>query len=305
MEQYLEILGQYQPLNNQQALESFLSLQDRTFPETPQYTANRWNKRADFWEMERKLQRKDDGRVTSAVEFLTERGILTPQCQVADIGCGPGRFAAAFAQRADRVVGFDISEKMVAHGNAYLQSLGISNAQLMCQDFAGLDLEKEGYRHSFDLVFSSITPAIHNINGLLKSMEMSRAWCLNISHICRRNELRQQILREVFHKPAPNRGEGRAFYSLFNILFLMGYHPETSFFTRRKENRVRPDREYVEFVMEHALPPEEHTAENAEKIHVWLNAHTESDGYLTEISEAVYGRILWDVRSRIQRPEYR
>ncbi len=74
---------------------------------------------------------------------------------------------------------------------------------------------------------------------------------------------------------------------------------------RRKENRVRPDEEYVGYVMEHALAQEEHAPENAEKIHNWLLAHVEEDGYLTEISDASYGRILWNVNQKHPRPDYR
>ncbi len=293
------------PEYNQEQLNHYLRLQEGGFPESAQYTASKWNKRADFWEMERKLLRKNDQRVDAAVEYLTQKGILTPECTIADIGCGPGRFAIAFAQRARWVEGFDISEKMVEYGNAHLQSLNLNNAVLRCCDFGELDIEKEGLTGAFDLVFTSMTPAIHNPQGLCKAMEMSRGWCMNISHVRRDNHLRRQILQEVFHRSVAPRAEGRIFYSLFNSLFLMGYHPETSYITRRKENRVRPDEEYTEYVMEHALSPEEHTAENAAKILSWLQDHVEEDGYLTEISEGVYGQILWNVRQVCNRPDYR
>ncbi len=293
------------PGTNLEDLNLFLSLQETTFPSSPQYTAGKWNKRADFWEMERKLQRKNDERVDKTLAFLQQRGILTPECRIADIGCGPGRFAAAFARQCSSVVGFDISSRMVEHGNAYIQNLGLENARLHCCDFSQLDIDAEGYRGSFDLVFSSLTPAIHNVDGLIKSMEMSRAWCLNISHLRRHNHLRERILAEVFMRSPERRGEGRIFYALFNTLFLLGYQPETSFMTRRKETRVRPDEEYVAYIMEQALPMEEHTKENSEKILKWLKEHTEEDGFLTEISDAVYGRILWDVREQNPRPDYR
>ncbi len=302
----LELLDpEIRPDNNREDLRFFLALQEAAFPSTPQYTAGRWDKRADFWEKERKEQRRDDERVTSTLAFLTEKGILTPECRIADIGCGPGRFAAGFAGTAHSVVGLDLSPKMVAHGNAYLDSLGLENARLHCRDFTALDIDREGYREAFDLVFTSMTPAIHNVEGLMKAMAMSRRWCLNISHVRRQNHLRDRILSEVFQRTPDRKGEGRVFYALFNILFLLGYSPETSFVTRRKENRVRPDGEYVEYVMEHALPLEEHTAENARKILNWLMANRGEDGFLTEVSDAVYGRILWDVRSRADRPDYR
>lgn len=296
---------QYVPKTNREDLNFFLSLQEHSFPDSPQYTAGKWDKRADFWEMERKLQRKNDERVEKTLNLLLQKGILSETCRIADIGCGPGRFAAVFAEYAENVVGLDISPKMVEYGNAHIQNLGLHNAQLRCCDFAELDLDAEGYRAAFDLVFSSLTPAIHNVDGLLKSMEMSRGWCLNISHIQRNNHLRSRILREVFHRTLPAKGEGRVFYALFNTLFLLGYRPETSFMTRRKETRARPDEEYVAYILEHALPVQEHTQENSSRIRAWLEKHVEADGFLTEVSESTYGCILWDVRIRDDRTDYR
>ncbi len=292
------------PEHNLEDLDYFLTLQELTFPNSPWYTPDRWDSRAEVWETERRQHRRDDERVTATVEFLTKRGILTPDCRIADIGCGPGRFAAAFARNAGGVVGLDISPKMVAYGNEYIRSLGLHNAQLHCCDFSQLDVRQEGYAQAFDLVFASQTPAVHNLEGLQKAMEMSRGWCLNITHIQRRNFLCNRILEEVFHRDNPIRDGGRSFYALFNILFLLGYEPETSYFTRRKEKRVYPDQEYVEFVMEHALPMEEHTQENAGKIQEWLMSHRDEDGMITEISDALYGRILWDVRKHSERPDF-
>lgn len=76
---------------------------------------------------------------------------------IVDIGCGPGRFAAAFAKRVHNVVGLDISEKMVEHGMEHIQNEGLTNAVLHTCDFQTMDIEKEGYKGAFDLVFSSMT----------------------------------------------------------------------------------------------------------------------------------------------------
>ncbi len=293
------------PETNRKDLHYFLSLQAHSFPDGPAYTAERWDQRADFWEQERRKHQKNDERAEDALKFLMHRGILTRDSVVADIGCGPGRFAAAFAREVRSVVGFDLSEKMVTYGNAYLQSLGIQNAQLHCRDFNCLDIQKEGCEKSFDLVFASMTPVLHSPAGLEKAMAMSRGWCMSISHIRRENLLRHQILREVFGYGTRKRGEGRNFYALFNILFLLGYEPETSFFSRQKITRAAPDEEYAAHILEHELPQKDHTPENVRKIRNWLRDHVEEDGLLTEVSDGVYGRILWDVRRCRERPDYR
>ena len=44
-----------------------------------------------------KKKEKGDERVISAINYLDSKGLLEKNYDVADIGCGPGRFAAAFA----------------------------------------------------------------------------------------------------------------------------------------------------------------------------------------------------------------
>lgn len=227
-------------------LDYFISLQESEPAELPERAIERWNKRADFWEDARKKKEKGDERVISAINYLDSKGLLEKNYDVADIGCGPGRFAAAFAKYVHKVVGLDISDKMVKHGMEHIQNEGLNNAILYTCNFQTLDIDKSGYTHAFDLVFSSMTPAIHNMDGLIKSMEMSRAWCCNITHLDRRNSLREQILQEVFGKQTAPQWNGRWFFSLFNILFLLGYNPETSYEKLHRETWVTPDEQYID-----------------------------------------------------------
>ncbi|MBE6008227.1 MAG: methyltransferase domain-containing protein [Lachnospiraceae bacterium] len=292
-------------LANAQDLAYFFSLQDTPHTDNPSRTAKKWDQRAELWKKKHKSTPKNDDRVISAITYLENKGLLQENFEIVDIGCGPGRFAAAFAKRVHRVVGLDISEKMVAHGMEYISDEGIKNAILRTCDFQSMDLEKEGYKGAFDLVFSSMTPAIHGIDGLTKSIQMSRGWCCNITHLGGYNLLREQIMQEVFGRKASPQWTGRWFYSLFNVLFLMGYYPETSYENRLQETLIAPDEEYVDFLMEQMLPTEEHSEANAKKIMEWLNAHVNEDGLIKEVTESSYGRILWDVRNKTERPDYR
>lgn len=95
-------------------------------------------------------------------------------------------------------MGLDISDKMVKHGMEHIQNEGLNNAILYTCNFQTLDIDKSGYTHAFDLVFSSMTPAIHNMDGLIKSMEMSRAWCCNITHLDRRNSLGTDLTGSIW-----------------------------------------------------------------------------------------------------------
>jgi SAM-dependent methyltransferase len=291
--------------NNAVDLHYFIEMQESQPADRPDHSAEKWNRRAEAWENERVHDRKGDDRVRNTEEYLLSRGLLRPDYDIADIGCGPGRFAAAFARSARSVMGFDISEKMVQYGMELAEREGLRNVRLRTCDFQTLDLEKEGLKGAFDLVFSSLTPAIHGMNGLQKSMEMSRAYCCNITHVYHRDRLHDRIMREVFNREPPARWNGRWFYSLFNVLFLLGYYPEVTYDFRYQEKRIRPDADYVNLLMEHMLSSQECTRENEAKIWDWIHANVDGEGMLTQSSDTCYGRTVWDVRIRSERPDYR
>jgi len=286
-------------------LHYFIEMLESRPADIPDLSAEKWNQRAEAWENERAHDRKSDDRVRSTVDYLQSRGLLRPYFDIADIGCGPGRFAAAFARSTRSVTGFDISEKMIQYGREHIRREGLRNVRLRTCDFQSLDLGEEGLKGAFDLVFSSLTPAVRGMDGLRKSMEMSRAYCCNITHIYSKNQLNDRILREVFDREPPARWNGRWFYSLVNVLFLLGYYPEVTYDFRRQEMRIRPGADYVNLLMEHMLSSQERTRENEAKIWDWIHANADGEGMLTQISDTCYGRTVWDVRIRTERPDYR
>ncbi len=291
-----------QPEHNRALFSQFQALcREKPFSEAPSVL---WNRRAENWEEERLHRNKGEERIASAMGYLRARGLLDTPISIADLGCGPGRFAAAFGKAGHTVLGLDISEKMVQYGREHLAREGVSSARLEVCDFDALDVEKAGYAETFDLVLASNSPAVHDTKSLNKMMEMSRGWCLDISHLSGVNHLRSQLLRELFGREAESHWSGKWFYALFNTLFLLGYEPETSYDTILRDTAVTPTEGYVEYLMEHMLTPEEHSAKNAARILRWLQNHANADGTLIEHTEATYGRILWDVRRRCSRPEY-
>lgn len=288
----------------EETLSYFMSLQETESFGRQTPSVEKWNERAKVWKKEQKRNPKGDARAASAVSFLEEKGIIGRNSHIADIGCGPGRFAAAFARKAEKVVGFDISENMIRNGREYLQTEGLTNAELRICDFRELDIDREGYREAFDLVFTSMTPAIQGMEDLRKSMEMSRGWCCNISHVQWENHLQEQLMKELFGRKMERRWIGTSFYALFNVLFLMGYQPETSYERRHQENIVLADEEYARSAMEHMLSKEEATEEQFERILKWLQNHANEAGELREVTDYCYGRIVWDVRRKALRPNY-
>lgn len=280
-------------------LAYFAAMQESQPKDRPDHSAKKWDQRAEAWEKERREKQKGDARVRSAVAYLEEQGLLQPDFHVADVGCGPGRFAVAFARRVRWVTGFDLSPRMIHYGLEYARREGVANLTLQALDFQTLEVEAAGLRRAFDLVFSSLTPAVHGQAGLEKMMDMSRAYCCNITHLYHRNSICRQLQEEVFGIPPVSPWGGRWFYSLFNLLLLRGYLPQTSYDRQLEARRFVPSQDYAAMLLERILPPAERTEKNQARILAWLQEHTDGEGMLTETSEACYGRILWDVRDRI------
>lgn len=280
-------------------LAYFAAMQESQPKDRPDHSAKKWDQRAEAWEKERREKQKGDARVRSAVAYLEKQGLLQPDFHVADVGCGPGRFAVAFARRVRWVTGFDLSHRMIHYGLEYARREGVANLTLQALDFQTLEVEAAGLRRAFDLVFSSLTPAVHGQAGLEKMMDMSRAYCCNITHLYHCNSICRQLQEEVFGIPPVSPWGGRWFYSLFNLLLLRGYLPQTSYDRQLEARRFVPSQDYAAMLLERVLPPAERTEKNQARIFAWLQAHTDGEGMLTETSEACYGRILWDVRDRI------
>ncbi len=262
------------------------------------YSANQWDQRAEAWESVRQDERtrKDDERIHDAVNFLRGKGLLLPEHRIADIGCGPGRFAVAFAKTAGEVIGFDISEKMIHYGKEHAARRGQTNVELLCCDFQHMDIEQAGYASSFDLVFSSLTPAIHDLETLKKSIAMSRGFCCNITHVSGSSQLETQIAREVFGREPLSRWDGTWFRYLSKTLEDLGYKPELSYYDRHQEKLIRPDEAYLQLLLERLLPTEEQDEENRRKLREWFAGHADINGLILEVSDARYGRTFWDVR---------
>lgn len=271
------------------------------------HTADIWDTRAEEWasqlESDTAFRRQMDERVVSTAKYLRERGLLGPKASVVDIGCGPGRFVAEFAKTAGEVLAIDISSRMLEYAAAYTQSLGLRNVSCLPCNFLEMDIHKQGWVGRFDLVFTSITPAIGDLAGLHKIMEMSRAYCFNSCAIHGNDELEMQVAKEVFdveHRPRPV-WDSRWFYSLFNLLWLEGYQPESRYHKLCQDEYVPADRElasyYARIYTDGGIP----TSESVDRVQRYLEERSTAEGTIRQRTERWYGWLLWDVRERLPR----
>ncbi len=267
------------------------------------HTPDLWNGRADEWDKDLRKnearQARSHRRVAETVAYLQSRNLLRQEQEIIDIGCGLGRFVAAFARTAGHVTGVDLSDHMAEYGRAYAKAQGVDNVSFQTCDFKTADIDALGWRGRFDLVFASITPAISGIAELKKMMQMSRAYCFHSNFVFAREPVEQGVLENVLHVAPARHWDGRRFYAMFNLLWLWGYYPEVTYFKETGQDRIPADLSLAARITERYCP--DATKEQLEQVRRYLLTLADSDGNLVYPVERWYGWMLWDVRDRTER----
>ncbi len=214
------------------------------------HTREKWNERAHKWEQElRENQAREERsrrRVEATARYLIRRGVLTEDTAVIDIGCGPGRFVAEFAKTAKQSDGLDISDQMTGYGWAFCREAGLDNVSFYDLDFKTMDPAEQGMEEKYDLVFSSITPAVGNKAGYEKAMAMSKGWFFNANFVTIRDTLQTALEEKLGFVPARSR-DGAGFYCMMNELLLKGYYPELTYYSEQDVDYYDIESAYREY----------------------------------------------------------
>ncbi len=275
------------------------------------YTNTRqdWDDRAVDWDGRLRSQdvraRQGEERVRAVVGFLQERGLLGPDREVVDVGCGPGRFVAGFARTARRAVGLDFAPGMVEAGERFAREQGLANTAFHVCDFQGDGPFDPAWDGAFDLAFSSITPAVAGLDALRRFMRLSRAWCMNVCFIHLHNELQDRLLADVFGRGPAQTGAvahrettGHSYWldELVAVLRHLGQDPEVMTWDQPRELALPADHATAEALTRALLPPSERDPGATARVEAFLRTCAGPDGLVWERSDCRYGWVLWDVR---------
>lgn len=263
------------------------------------HTKEAWNERAEEWEQELEtdstMSRVTRRRVSEAVRLLNEKGILQPEADVIDIGCGPGRFVAEFARSVHRASGTDISPGMLRIGSEYCQEQGIDNTVFTACDFKNISVEEMGWEGQFDLVFSCMTPAVSSYDSLKKMIAMSRGYCCNTCCIDSKSLLETEIAQILGKKNTRPFWNGDWFYSLLNLVWLLGYYPETDYYTLNYTEERKITEKMIRDKLKRMYSGQVFSDEQIELVCSQLSDRSEN-GVFTDIRSNRYGTVLWDTR---------
>ena len=293
-------------MGTENELRHFEALYDRAYDPADATLTDTWDSQADKWDRKYRAEEErelHEVRIRDTAAWLRAQGLLGSEQDVADVGCGPGRYAAEFAKTARSVMGTDISPKMTEYGEAFCREQGLANVSFRAVDFHTADVEALGWAGSFDLAYSSITPAVSGLKGLDNFIAISRAWCFNASYVYSASPLHADLMRTLFGRP-PRRdrsSHAHSFYELFSLLWLRGYYPITHYYKQYREIRIAADRDSAQRMAGFLLKKEEVTEDNIRRIRRYLEDHADASGHLIDATDCWFGWLLWDVRDRKER----
>lgn len=270
---------------------------------TNHHTTEKWDARAKDWAIELSenscFQQSNRERVLATTAYLRQNDLLQPGDTVIDIGCGPGRFAVEFAHSVKEVYASDISQNMIDLAKKYAQRQHIDNMTYMVNDFTTLNVQEMNWNRKFDLVFTSITPAIGTLAGLEKINSMSCGHVFNSCYIYQSDSLEKSIAHEVFHtETAAKRAHSHWYYALFNLLWLQGYFPLTHYFKQDRTETLDCNDMLIRYytrLFEHV-----DDIDKQNKIASFLSSHSK-DNQIVRNTQHHYGWLLWNVNHRVER----
>ena len=106
------------------------------------------------------------------LERLSEKVSIDGSTDILDVGSGPGTYGVIFSQHCRSVVCLDSSQRMLDR----IIGIGIGNIRCMRADWDTFETDDR-----FDLVFSSLCPALNDPQSLLKMESFSKGYCAYVS----------------------------------------------------------------------------------------------------------------------------
>ncbi len=193
-----------------------------------------WDGRAEEFN-EKKQKNRGDKRLNGVLELLVTKGMLKEDGCILDIGCGPGKYSVEFARHAKSVAGIDISPKMIEFAGENARVAGLENTSFNTMDWEAADLAALGWERKFDLVFASMCPGINSRSTLEKMVKAGKGFCFISTFVERKDSVRDALSSFIDWENA-KRDFSKTIYCGFNILWLMGFHPEITYLDTEWEN---------------------------------------------------------------------
>lgn len=187
-----------------------------------------WNKRSDTFAREMDGEKRQK-RMTEVLGLLKEAGFSPKGTKVLDIGCGPGTLALPLARAGAEVTALDISTGMLDRVRTAAEQENLKITTQECSWWTA-DIDALGLRKSFDLVLSSMTPGVRDVETFDRMMACSKGFCYYSNFISRDPDpVQQEVYSRILNEVPRGNAHGPGMLYPFMYLYAQGYRPLVQF----------------------------------------------------------------------------
>lgn len=223
------------------------------------------------------------------VELLKNEGYVGSEMTVLDVGCGPGTYSIPFAEaEALSVDCVDSSRGMLSQLKQRAQERNVSEIiHLYPKTWAEFLSEKK-----YDLVFSSMSPAISEMSELMKMEKYSRKYCCLVTYGA---GMPRSIRGLIWEKFLGKRVESKLFDAVypFNILYSLGRNPNMKTFCQSGERLIPVEKAYEDSLHYFRIFGKD-SSEDKKLIYHTIEENAR-DGLLWEDTTSYISAIYWQV----------
>lgn len=257
----------------------------------------RWNKMAgDF--AERTADKENEEKRRRTLAWLQELGALRPGISILDIGAGPGNWALPFADYGASVTALEPSPAMIEILKNRAAAMDISSIIVHRSTWQDIDLDEQGWRGAFDLVFASMTPGIdgpETLDKMIAACKPETGFCYLSAFAGRHwqqwyGELWQKLLGEELT------GHLNDIIYPFNLLYSRGYRPDLRFDSWHRQIDW-PRQKAIEDFITHFESHIEITDEVRSTISAHVDRHS-SHGRFQDTRSGCRGMMVWPLGFR-------
>ncbi|MCR3921331.1 MAG: methyltransferase domain-containing protein [Firmicutes bacterium] len=234
-------------------------------------------------------------RIQDTLDFLDVYNVLQPNLRILDLGCGPGNFTLAFAERGHEVVALDPVPKMIGILEEKLNERPNLKPLVttVIADWVTVSLEDYGWQNHFDLVFVSMTPGVRNPATLTKAMAASRQnLFLSLFAGPRHLEATDTIYKKVHGAPYNN--PSRDALLPLNWLYTHGYRPVVHYTHWDREHQQTIE-QAVSDIKKHLAVRMQLTTQVEQLIENHVRVNASPDGIFTDRKGSTAAMLLWDI----------
>lgn len=181
----------------------------------------RWDDKAEDFS-KKPLPTKEDSLF---LRTLLERAEPGPDTTILDIGSGSGHYSVALAPYAGKILGIDISGKMVENANDLAVRHKADNVTFIQKDWSTMSPDDPITKDGFDIVFAHMTPGIGKADDFTRMIDACKGHIFMTKPVRRYNPLAEEIWR-LSGMDAPTMSSDKEMAYAFMLGWQRGYNPE-------------------------------------------------------------------------------